>query len=481
MEGGSGGSSTFREAMTETPVIVPLSGERELETGDKLGGYTLVRMVGRGGMGEVWEATAPHGGSVALKRIRDAQASRDQRRRFVREARAASAVEHPAVVRVDAIFEDETGQPVMVMELLEGEPLAERLARDGELPAREVAIIMTPVLEAVACAHEIGIVHRDLKPENIFLAEADDGRIEPRVLDFGIAKLVADEAEGKTAGLTTTGSILGTPCYMAPEQVFGERDLDHRVDVWALGIMLYQMLTGLLPTRADNVGQVLKIIVTRGIWPLRETAPDLPDPVAEMVDRMLARERDDRPESLDEVIEVLRPFVDSDAVPPSRDVQRSRPAIARVEPTVAQAPALTPPGISVANTAPPGEVPRAARLPWIVAAVAVMGSVVWVQSRSPVDPTAAATAASPSSGPDQTSSVEGSPSPAASTSVTAPPKPSPPPSATASPSTRPAPKPTPRRLRPRPAPVAATPVETAAPAPPPPPDGGLAGVPDELK
>ncbi|MEQ9319902.1 MAG: serine/threonine-protein kinase [Polyangiaceae bacterium] len=278
-----------------------------LVPGQTIARYELVALIGRGGMGEVWEAVdADSDERVALKLIRDARASDALRRRFAREVRAASKVQHPAVVKVRDVIETDEGDPVMVMELLEGESLAARLQRDPELPVATAAGIMLPVVSAVGSAHAHGIVHRDLKPENIFLVRADDGALEIRVLDFGIAKLVADEEQGETVGgLTTTGSILGTPCYMAPEQVFGEKDVDHRVDVWAIGIILYQMLTGILPTKADNVGQVLKIIVTLGIWPLSEAAPDLPAQLTAMVDRMLSREREDRPDDLRDVQELL--------------------------------------------------------------------------------------------------------------------------------------------------------------------------------
>lgn len=286
-----------------------------LAPGQKIARFELVALIGRGGMGEVWEACdRERNERVALKLIREARSSEALRRRFSREVKAASKVQHPSVVKVYDIIETEEGEPVMVMELLEGESLAERLHREKDLPVETVAGIMLPVVSAVGSAHAHGIVHRDLKPENIFLVRADDGGLEVRVLDFGIAKLVADEDHAETtAGLTTTGSILGTPCYMAPEQVFGEKDIDHRVDIWAIGIILYQMLTGILPTKADNVGQVLKIVVTRGIWPLGEAAPDLPRELSAIVDRMLSKEREERPTDLREVRAVLAEFAGEEA------------------------------------------------------------------------------------------------------------------------------------------------------------------------
>src|SRR5262249_41093900 len=152
-------------------------------------------------------------------------------------------------------------------------------------------------------------------------------------LDFGIAKLTAMEGSlAQTAGATSSGGILGTPNYMAPEQIFGDRDLDHRVDVWALGIILYRCLTGILPTEAENVGQVLKLIVTRAIWPLTQAAPDLPPDVTELVDSMLAKDRSKRPRHLREVEDVLRRHVDSAL--PARP--RDEPLIPSTERAIAE-------------------------------------------------------------------------------------------------------------------------------------------------
>jgi eukaryotic-like serine/threonine-protein kinase len=294
-----------------------------LAPGREIGGYRLTAPVGAGGMGQVWDATdIATGERVALKLIKDAGSTPELRRRFAREVLATNSVQHPNVVKVHDVFETDDGEPVMVMEFLEGESLATCMARDKELSLARAAAIMLPVVSAVSAAHDLGIVHRDLKPENIFLTTDAQGHVDVRVLDFGIAKLVdGDRNLRASTGVTTTGSILGTPCYMAPEQVFGERDVDQRADIWAIGIILYHALTGILPTQADNVGQVLKVIVSRGIWPLTETAPDLPADVTELVDRMLSRDREDRPARLDEVAEVLARHVRPDT-PKRRPVRR---------------------------------------------------------------------------------------------------------------------------------------------------------------
>jgi serine/threonine-protein kinase len=250
-------------------------------------------------------------------------------RRLLREARAVCTVMHPNVVRVDEILEHE-GSPVMVMELLRGESLAARLERDGELSLEVFAPLMQQIVSAVGCAHALGVVHRDLKPENIFLVEDDDGAVVIKVLDFGIAKLAPSHFEGtQSTELTKTGALVGTPCYMAPEQIYGERDVDGRADIWAIALIMYRALSGILPTQAENVGQIMKIITTRGIWPLEEANPELPEDVTRIVNQMLVRDRQERPQSLHALRDVLAAYtaIDTPAfddpinAPPSVDLE----------------------------------------------------------------------------------------------------------------------------------------------------------------
>jgi serine/threonine-protein kinase len=282
----------------------------KLEKGALVAGkYRLERRIGAGGMGEVWAATQTVTRKpVALKFLRDAEADPDTKRRFLREARAACAVRHPNVVEVHDVLELDDGAPVMVMELLEGESLEDRLKRDGKLALGDLAAVLVRVVSAVGTAHALGIVHRDLKPDNIFLAKTPDG-VEVKVLDFGIAKLTALEGDAAlTGGLTNTGAMLGTPYYMSPEQAFGEKKVDHRADVWSLGIILYRGISGVLPTKADNIGQILKIVMTHAIPPIGEVAPSTPSDVVELVGRMLAQSPADRPSDLREVKAVLERY-----------------------------------------------------------------------------------------------------------------------------------------------------------------------------
>ncbi len=295
-----------------------------LEQGEVIGGrFRLETRIGRGGMGTVWAAThMVTKARVAIKVLSRAMSEDDgMRKRFLSEARAAAAVEHPNVISVLDIFEHDDHSPVMVLELLEGETLGSVIKRREVLTLEQTATVMAPVVSAVAAAHALGIVHRDLKPENVFLANTDEDRVRPKVLDFGIAKLLDPTLEDK--GLTGTGMTLGTPCYMAPEQGFGEKDIDHRVDIWALGVIIYLCLSGMRPIEAENLGQFLKLLMTTAIMPLSELEPELPKDITTLVMRMLSRERAERP-SLAEVLESLSPHakVDTLAAPDPFDTGR---------------------------------------------------------------------------------------------------------------------------------------------------------------
>jgi serine/threonine-protein kinase len=228
------------------------------------------------------------------------------RQRFLREARAASAVEHPNVLEVRDIFEVDGGTPVMVMDLLEGETLGQRIARDGQLSLPNAADILAQVVSGVGTAHSAGVVHRDLKPDNVFIVRAKDGTESVRVLDFGIAKLVGPQGTNTENGMVTgTGVMLGTPCYMSPEQSSGEKDIDHRTDIWSIGAILYETLSGARPVEGDSIGQVVKRLIVEGITPISVLLPTLPADMVHLIDRMLCREREGRPQDLREVNEVL--------------------------------------------------------------------------------------------------------------------------------------------------------------------------------
>jgi len=238
----------------------------------------------------------------------DATEGRAARRRFLREAQAVSAISHPNVVVIHDVLELDTG-PVLVMERLFGETLKQRLARESPLDDATTRAIMLQVTRGVRAAHARGVLHRDLKPDNIFLC-SDRGDAAVRVLDFGLAKLSTSLPLDSLAGdLTESGAMLGTPYYMSPEQAFGERDIDERADVWSLGVILYQCLSGVRPTEAANIGQILKRVMKNDIAPLQAVAPDVSPTLASLVMKMLG-DRAERP-ALAEVESVLasRPTV----------------------------------------------------------------------------------------------------------------------------------------------------------------------------
>jgi serine/threonine protein kinase len=232
----------------------------------------------------------------------------DMRVLILDEARTTSAVDHPNVVRIYDAFELEDGTPIMIMELLEGETLGARLTRKGTLPLPEAARILVPVLSALRKSHALGIVHRDLKPENVFLADTG-GRTTVKLLDFGIAKT---SGRGQCTTAPVDDLMVGTPRYMSPEQLFGERGLDHRVDVWAVGAVLYEVLTGLWPVRGDDMGQVVERLLVETIPPIGAVGPELPSDVQSLVDGMLVRDRARRLADLREAEDVLSSHLENE-------------------------------------------------------------------------------------------------------------------------------------------------------------------------
>jgi serine/threonine-protein kinase len=263
----------------------------------------LERPIGAGGMGVVWAARrTDDGGAVAIKILRGA--TPETARRLVREARIAIALFHPNIARVYEIVPGAGGgdDPVLVMELLRGESFAAKLARERRLSVGELSRILLQVCSALAAAHASGVVHRDLKPQNIFLT-ADS----VKVLDFGIAKLLGGPL-GPSTDLTKSGAVLGTPHFMAPEQVYGEADIDARADLWALGVIMYLALSGRLPVQGKALGEIFRVLAVGHIPHLLEARGEVPPPLAALVMRLLSRARDDRPSDVDVVVQELRRY-----------------------------------------------------------------------------------------------------------------------------------------------------------------------------
>jgi len=271
-----------------------------LTPGAVVAGYRIVRLLGFGGMGAVYEAVHPIiGKRAAVKVIQShAASSKTGTDRFIQEARLVNQIRHPSIVDVFGFDALPDGRPVLVMELLEGETLAQLLTRRGRVPPAEAISLLLPVLGALAAAHEAGVIHRDLKPENLFAVRG--GSV--KVLDFGIAKLI-DAPPG--SGLTSmTGGQLGTPKYMSPEQCRGQ-PVDGRSDLYAIGLILFELLAGRGPflggSPAEYLGQHLYAEPTR-----LSTYVAVDPRLEELVMRLLAKDRDHRPQSAYEVEQQLR-------------------------------------------------------------------------------------------------------------------------------------------------------------------------------
>jgi hypothetical protein len=446
--------------------------------GQVIGGrYAIVRLLGEGAMGSVYEAKHTSSGRrVALKVISDELVGKGQvRARFALEAQAAAAIESEHVVHIlDAGLDDAHQAPFIAMELLAGEDLDGALSRLGALSPEVTARLGVQACLGLEKAHAVGILHRDLKPANIFLARRDGGEVKVKLVDFGIAKLL--DADGASSKLTRTGAILGSPLYMSPEQAYARKDLDARSDLWSLGVVLYECLTGSAPfADLDSVPELLVAIGTRAAPPLRARAPHVPEGLAALIESTLAIERGVRPPSATALREALLPFaggtwtlheamlVPREAVraeaavvsagASSRDAERPTEHAPRAPATPAPTPAtrtiaadpslhaLARPSSTLVDEghaghaglavgAPPAEAPRAlaaspsaprskSALPWVVLGVVAAGGaglgVRWALSRDE----ARASAAPEASAPTKTASSSGpGPTSAASSSAT---------------------------------------------------------------
>jgi len=274
------------------------------------GTYEVVRELGRGGMGVVYEARhASTGRRVAVKEIIGDATARDRVvvERFQREARATGAIESRHVAPVlDAGTDPKTGNPYLVMELLSGHDLQTVIVRHGALPEQLALRIVAQAATGLAAAHAAGVIHRDVKPANLFLARRDN-ELTVKVLDFGLARVKEQLAQSQNLSLTSTGLMLGTPIYMSPEQVMGDKDLDHRTDLWALGVVLYEALTGTTPHgEIETLGALLVSICSKPARPIQDIAPQTRDAVAAIIEQALAIDRAKRYASADALLDDLR-------------------------------------------------------------------------------------------------------------------------------------------------------------------------------
>jgi len=266
--------------------------------------YLVTRKLGEGGMGVVLEAkNGVTGGRFAIKWMHPLWASKPQAtERLIREAQAAAAVQHPNVVTMFDVVSDH-GNLFLVMELLEGEPLSALLER-GDTPLYRIIGLLLDAMRGVAAAHRAGVVHRDIKPDNIFLTRIPD-TVEPKakVLDFGIAKFT-DELRS----LTKTGMPMGTPMYMSYEQLEGRKSIDLRADIYAFGVILYQVVTGELPFQAETFSQLIIQVATTTPRSPRSVRPDIPVELERVIMQALAKKPEDRIPELSQLIQGLEPY-----------------------------------------------------------------------------------------------------------------------------------------------------------------------------
>jgi hypothetical protein len=291
-----------REKAPEVKVLG--ADDRDLAPGDTVGEYEIEAKIGEGGFGTVFRAQHPLIGKlVAIKVLaRQYSAQPEMVSRFVAEARAVNQIRHRHIIDIFAFGQLPDGRHYYVMELLDGEALDEHLAAVGRVPLGEAIPILRAIARALDAAHGKGIAHRDLKPENVFLAREADGTIFPKLLDFGIAKLLStgDVAKHKTR----TGSPLGTPLYMSPEQCRG-RDVDHRTDIYAFGVVAFKLLTGQVPFDGESYMDILLAQINDAPPLPSSIAPELPPAVDQGILWMLQKDPAARPPTLVTAVRAL--------------------------------------------------------------------------------------------------------------------------------------------------------------------------------
>ncbi len=289
--------------------------------GEIIGHYHILEELGRGGMGVVYKAE-----DIRLKRLvalkflpMEMTEDSEAKERFIQEARAASAIEHPNICVIHEINETEEGQLYMVMGYYEGETLKERIRR-GNIPVSEAIDIAIQIASGLSRAHQKGIIHRDIKPANIIITE--DGLV--KILDFGIAKL-----KGKT-DITAQDTMVGTINYMSPEQIQGNK-VDQRTDIWALGVVLYEMLTGKVPFRGDYEQAIIYSILIEEPEPVSSLQEELPQELEKIVCQALKKEPEQRFQNIEQFLTILRSFQDNNLLEGNRRIsmtEKELPSIA---------------------------------------------------------------------------------------------------------------------------------------------------------
>jgi serine/threonine-protein kinase len=280
------------------------------------GRYRVLRVLGQGGMGAVYEAE--HTGTrrrVAIKVIINAELAKHESivQRFQREAKAAGSIETEHIVQVlDTGMDTKLGMPYMVMEFLRGEDLGDLVKRCTCLHPELALRLVGQSCLGLQKAHEGGVVHRDIKPANLFLSRREDGNVIVKIVDFGIAKIKADIAGPEDTGLTRTGNLLGSPRYMSPEQAMGSKNIDHRTDIWSMGVVLYEALTGRVPhAQCDSLGAMILAICSQEAPNIQDLAPWVPPEVASLVHAALVIDVNRRFQSVGAMLAAIRSQVQS--------------------------------------------------------------------------------------------------------------------------------------------------------------------------
>jgi serine/threonine-protein kinase len=340
--------------------------------------------------------------------------------RFAREARAAVKIKSEHVAKVTDVGKLENGAPYMVMEYLDGHDLSAWLAQRGALPVEQAVEFVLQACEAIAEAHALGIVHRDLKPANLFVTRRPDGALSVKVLDFGISKMTGLSGPGSAPAMTRTSALMGSPLYMSPEQMQSSRDVDARGDIWALGVILYELISGAPPFVAETMTElVLRVVQGAAPRPLGERRPDAPPGIEQVIFRCLERDRARRYESIAELATALFPYA-----PP-----RARTSVERIS-GVLRASGLSASGLALPPSSEQGKLTSAgtaaswgktanpkARAPWLAlggaGVVLALAGVGWRLTHE-VTPAAASATGEPAVVPKAPATVTATPAVAVS-------------------------------------------------------------------
>ena len=407
-------------------------GDQQAITGVKegdilVGKYRIDKVLGVGGMGVV--VAAHHvqlDERVAIKfMLLHALLNRDAVGRFAREARAAVKIKSEHVCRVSDVGTLENGAPYMVMEHLEGIDLAAWLQQRGALPVEQAVDFVLQACEAIAEAHTLGIIHRDLKPANLFVIRRPDGVLSIKVLDFGISKTTG--VAGSGSDMTQTSTIMGSPLYMSPEQMQSSKDVDPRADLWALGVILYELLSAQLPFAAETMPELVLKVVSAPPTPLRQHRPDVPFELEQVIGRCLEKDRTRRFEGVGALASSLLPFCSRRA---RVSVERISGILQGVGMSTGPLVASLPPGEAVpvlqgtqsnfGNTTGSGSRARAWLIAFVLVAIGAVAAGVLLKAHSQQLAKSAATEAPPAPTPVPPAVKPEPPSPAPAAPVEAP-------------------------------------------------------------